>query len=32
MLSGLGVEKDAASAAVGAAVTEAAAALWQQKS
>ncbi|MGX1951545.1 Clp protease N-terminal domain-containing protein [Streptomyces anulatus] len=32
VLSGLGVEKDAASAAVEAAVTEAAAALWQQKS
>lgn len=32
VLSGLGVEKDAASAAVETAVTEAAAALWRQKS
>lgn len=32
VLSGLGVEKDAVSAAVETAVTEAAAALWQQKS
>lgn len=31
VLSGLGVEKDAVSAAVEAAVTEAAAALWHQK-
>lgn len=32
VLSGLGVEKDAVSAAVETAVTEAAAALWRQKS